>query len=158
ETTRVLSFVARSLDRLRGFDRFLAAADVVLRARPDVLAVVVGDPVVRRGLDVTFHNQDYPAHMMAQRPPADPGRIWFLGPSTPSPVADVLAAGGLPLAPGRAFPVARSLLGAMSAGWVVLAPDTEPPRQVIAPGRTGPLGDGPDVQALARAALAVLAD
>ena len=80
-STRVVTFVARSLDRLRGFDRFLAVADAVLRARPDVLCVVVGEPIVRRGLDVAFHNKDYPAHLMAQRPPVDPDRLWFLGTS-----------------------------------------------------------------------------
>ena len=58
-STRVVSFVARSLDRVRGLDRFLKLADVLLRSIPDVLCVVVGDPIVRRGLDVVFHNRDY---------------------------------------------------------------------------------------------------
>ena len=70
DETRVISFAARSLDRLRGFDRFLAVANALLRARADVLCVVVGDPIVRRGLDVEFHNRDYPAHLMAQQPPS----------------------------------------------------------------------------------------
>ena len=48
----------------------------------------------------------------------------------------------LHLAPGRPYPVARSLLEAMAAGCVVLASDTEPHRQVITPGRTGLLVDG----------------
>ena len=60
DSTRVVSFVARSLDRLRGFDRFLKLADCRAAARPDDPVVVVGDPVVRRGLDVAFHNRDYP--------------------------------------------------------------------------------------------------
>ena len=53
------SWPARST-ALRGFDRFLTLADALLRARPDVLCVVVGDPIVRRGLDVEFHNQRLP--------------------------------------------------------------------------------------------------
>ena len=134
DETRVVSFVARSLDRLRGFDRFLTVANALLRARADVLCVVVGDPIVRRGLDVDFHNRDYPAHLMAQQPPFDPDRLWFLGPSTPAVVAEVLAASDLHIAPSRPYPVARSLLEAMAAGCVVLASDTEPHREVIAPG------------------------
>ncbi len=158
ESTRVISFVARSLDRLRGFDRFLTVADAVLRARPDALIVVVGDPIVRRGLDVAFHNKDYPAHLLAQHPVTDPQRLWFLGASTPQTVAEVLAASDLHIAPGRVYPVARSLLEAMAAGCVVLASDTEPHRQVIRPGETGLLVDARDADSLARWALAVLDD
>ncbi len=158
DSTRVISFVARSLERLRGFDRLLAAADIVLRARPDALVVVVGDPIVRRGLDVTFHNKDYSAHLMAQRPPVDPGRLWFLGTASPKTVAEVLAASDLHVAPGRPYPVARSTLEAMAAGCVVLASDTEPHREVIADGETGLLVDADDAGAMARHALAVLDD
>jgi glycosyltransferase involved in cell wall biosynthesis len=158
ESTRVVSFVARSLDRLRGLDRFLIAADAVLRARPDAMIVVVGDPIVRRGLDVAFHNKDYSAHLLAQRPSLDSRRLWFVGASPPSTVAEVLAASDLHVAPGRAYPVARSLLEAMSSGCVVLASDTEPHRQVITPGETGLLVDASDADALSRRILAVLAD
>ena len=63
-------------------------------------------------------------------------------PSTPRRVAEVLAASDLHVAPGRPYPVARSLLEAMAAGCVVLASDTEPHREVIAPGETGLLVDG----------------
>jgi glycosyltransferase involved in cell wall biosynthesis len=158
DATRIVSFVARSLDRLRGLDRFLTAADAVLRARPDAMIVVVGDPIVRRGLDVAFHNKDYSAHLVSRRPPADPSRLWFLGASTPSTVAEVLAASDLHVAPGRVYPVARSLLEAMSAGCVVVASDTEPHRQVIAPGETGLLVDARDADALSGRILSVLDD
>ena len=114
----------------------------MLRARPDVLIVVVGDPIVRRGLDVAFHNRDYPAHLLAQQPSVDAERLWFLGASTPETVAEVLAASDLHIAPSRSYPVARSLLEAMAAGCVVLASDTEPHREVITPGQTGLLVDG----------------
>jgi glycosyltransferase involved in cell wall biosynthesis len=158
DSTRVVSFIARSLDRLRGFDRFLAVAEAVLRARRDVLIIVAGDPIVRRGLDVAFHNKDYPAQLLAGRPPVDRDRLWFLGPVSPSTVAEVLAGSDLHIAPGRPYPVARSLLEAMAAGCVVLASDTEPHREVITPGQTGLLAGGHDTEALARQALAVLAD
>ena len=154
----MISFVSRSIDRLRGFDRFLATADAVLRARPDALAVVVGDPIVRRGLDVTHHNKDYSAHLTAQRPPVDPGRLWFLGTASPKTVAEVLAASDLHIAPGRNFPVARSTLEAMAAGCVVMASDSEPHREVIEHGRTGLLLDAEDSAAMAQQALAVLDD
>jgi glycosyltransferase involved in cell wall biosynthesis len=152
-----VSFVARSLDRLRGLDRFLKLAHVLLRSSPDVLCVVVGDPIVRRGLDVAFHNRDYVAHLLSQNPPFDRERLWFLGNSTPSVVAEVLAASDLHVAPARPYPVARSLLEAMAAGAVVLASDTEPHREVITPGQPGLLVEERDSDALAKQALEVLA-
>jgi glycosyltransferase involved in cell wall biosynthesis len=157
-STRVVSFVARSLDRLRGFDRFLAVADALLRAHPDVLCVVAGDPIVRRGLDVAFHNRDYPAHLLAGHPLDDPARVWFVGAAAPSVVAEILAASDLHIAPSRSYPVARSLLEAMATGCIVVATDTGPHREVITTEQNGILIDGQDSDGFLRTALAVLAD
>ncbi len=156
-STRVVSFVARSLDRLRGLDRFLKLADVLLRSSPDIVCVVVGDRIVRRGLDVVFHNRDFAAELVGKHPPFDPSRLWFLGMSTPAVVAEVLASSDLHVAPGRPYPVQRSLLEAMAAGCVVLASDTEPHREVLSQGQTGLLVEERDDDALAKQALDVLA-
>jgi glycosyltransferase involved in cell wall biosynthesis len=155
--TRVVTFVARSLDRLRGLDRFLKLANVLLRASADVLCVIVGDRLVRRGLDVAYHNRDYSAHLLEQEPPFDPKRLWFTGNLTQAAVAEVLAASDLHVAPSRPYPVARSLLAAMSSGCVVLASDTEPHREILTHGQTGLLVDELDSDALAKQAIAVLA-
>jgi glycosyltransferase involved in cell wall biosynthesis len=153
---RVLSFVSRSLDRLRGFDRFWQAANAILRARSDVICVMVGDPVVQRGLDTEFHNRDYLAHLCQSCPPVDRERLWFLARATPRVVAEVLTVSDLHLAPGRPYPVARSVLEAMSSGCVVLASDTEPHREVLTHGQTGLLADFSDPDSIVREALAVL--
>jgi glycosyltransferase involved in cell wall biosynthesis len=158
DATRVVSFVSRSVDRLRGFDRFLSVATALLQARDDVLCVVVGDPVVRRGLDVVFHGRDYVAHTLAQQAPVDRSRFWFLGLSAPAVVAEVLAASDLHLAPGQSYPVARSVLEAMAAGCIVLASDTEPHREVITSGENGLLVAAGDAESMVRQALAVLVD
>src|SRR5262249_38929712 len=88
---KVVSFVARSLDRLRGFDRFLALANRLLKARTDVLCVVVGDHLVHHSLDVQFCGQDYRSQLLARAPLHDPERCWFLGPVSQDAVANVLA-------------------------------------------------------------------
>lgn len=158
ESTRVVSFVARSLDRLRGLDRFLDAAEILARESPDTLFVIAGDPIVRRGLDTSFHNKDYSAHLMARRPAIDPARVWFLGPVSRSVVAELLAASDLHIAPGRPYPVARSTLEAMASGCVLLASDTAPHREIMTHGETGLLVDAQDADTLARLARSVLAD
>jgi glycosyltransferase involved in cell wall biosynthesis len=155
---RVVTFVSRSLDRLRGFDRFVRLANRLMRARSDVLCVALGSPVVRRGLDVEFYGQDYRAHVLAREPLHDPNRIWFVDVARPSQVADVLAASDLHVYPSRSYPMARSLLEAMAAGCVVLAADTPPVREVIDPGRTGLLAPEADADAWERLALEALRD
>ena len=106
----------------------------------------------------TFITAITPLTCWPSSPSSDADRLWFLGPSSPAVVAEVLAASDLHIAPSRPYPVARSLLEAMAAGCVVLASDTDPHREVIVPGQTGLLVDGRDTDGLARQALAVLAD
>jgi glycosyltransferase involved in cell wall biosynthesis len=153
---RVVTFVARHLDRVRGFDRFLALANRLLRERPDVLCLVVGDAVVQRGLDVAFYNQDYRAHLLRQTPPCDPRRLWFLGAVPPAVVGEVLAASDLHVYPGRPYPVSRSLVEALAAGCVVMAWDSEPVHEFLGHGRNGLLVWADDLDAQVRQALAVL--
>ena len=116
----------------------------------------MGDRLVRRGLDVAFHNRDYSAHLLEQDPPFDPERLWFVGDAPQATVAEVLAASDLHVAPSRPYPVARSLLAAMASGCVVLASDTAPHREVLTHGLTGLLVDELDSGALVKEALAVL--
>jgi glycosyltransferase involved in cell wall biosynthesis len=155
---RVVTFVARSLDRLRGFDRFLACANRLLRARANVLCVVVGSSLVRRGLDVTHHQQDYRAHLLKQAPLHDPERVWFLGGVPDTQVAEALAASDLHLYPSRPYVIARSLVEAMGAGCIILAADTEPVQEFITHAETGLLAPADDADAWERQALAVLDD
>jgi glycosyltransferase involved in cell wall biosynthesis len=155
---RVVSFVARALDRVRGFDRFVSLANELLRGEPNVLCLVVGAATVQRGLDVWFFNRDYRAHVLGQAPLHDPERVWFLDTVPPAVVAEVLAASDLHIYPSRPYPVARSLLEAMASGCVVLAGDEAPVREVVTQGRTGLLVPPADLDGWVRTARAVLAD
>ncbi len=154
--TRVVTFISQVPDRLRGFDRFLSLANRLMAERRDVVCVVVGDGPVRRMVDLRHYNQSYADLLLAQSPPIDPDRFWRLGTVAPAVVADVLAASDLHIHPSRSYPVARSLLEAMSAGVVVLAWDTEPVREFLEPGRTGLLVPPDDPDQALRTALAVL--
>lgn len=156
--TRVVSFVARSLDRLRGFDRFIELANRLMKARPDVLCVAVGDPLVHQGLDISFYGQDYAAHVLTRTPPVDPDRLWLLGAVARDTVAEVLAASNLHVYPSRPYVVSRSLVEAMSAGCTNLAWDTAPVREFLVHGQTGLLVRPDDPDAAERLARAVLAD
>jgi glycosyltransferase involved in cell wall biosynthesis len=158
EGTRVVSFVARSLDRLRGFDRFVALANVLLRARPDVVCVAAGGGPVQRGLDVQYYQTDYADTVLRQTPPADPERFWLLGPVPPAAVADLLARSDVHVYPSRPYGVSRSLLEAMAAGRVVVAADTGPVREFVTHGQTGLLVPGAEPEHWAEAVRVVLDD
>jgi len=135
--TRIVTFVARNLEQLRGFDRFMDLANRLARHRSDVVCVVVGDFQVQRGLDVKFYGQDYREHVFSRNPPHNPERFWFLGSASPAAVAEVLKASDLHVYPSRSYVVSRSLVEAMAGGCVILAADTVPVREFITPGQTG---------------------
>jgi glycosyltransferase involved in cell wall biosynthesis len=156
--TLVVSFVARNLDRVRGFDRFLELANRLLRRYPSLVCIVLGGPIVQRGLDFRFFNQDYASRALQENPPHDPQRLWMLGSVQPEAVAEVLTASDLHVYPSRSFPVSRSMLEALASGCIVLASDTEPVREIITDGQTGLLAAGNDPESWERQACAVLDD
>ncbi len=155
---KVLTYVAKSLDQLRGFDRFLNLANSLIRERPDVIALAVGDPTVVRTLDVAWHGRNYRDHLLQLAPPTDPGRVWFPGAVTPQALAEILARSDLHVAPGRTYPISRSMLQAMAAGTVVLATDNAPNREIIEHGIDGWLAPADDPDAWFRRTLEVLDD
>jgi glycosyltransferase involved in cell wall biosynthesis len=156
--TKVVSFVARTLDRLRGFDRFLTLAARLQRARPDVLCIAAGLTSVSRMLDLRHYGQDYAARLVAESPLPDASRFWSLGLVGPATIAELFAATELHVVPSRIYSAQRSLVEAMAAGALVLAWDTPPVRELLDADRTGLLVSSDDDEGAARAALAALAD
>jgi glycosyltransferase involved in cell wall biosynthesis len=155
---KVVTFVAKCLDRLRGFDRFLKLANALIRDRKDVVAVAVGDPKVSRALDTSYHGRDYREVALQNDPSPDADRLWFPGYVDPKSLADILAISDLHVYPSRTYPVSRSLLQAMATGRVVLASDDPPVREIVRGGVDGLLVPPDDPDAWVRLANAVLDD
>ncbi len=156
--TRIVSFVASVPDRLRGFDRFVALANQLLRERSNVLCVVAGGGRVRHMMDVRYYGEDYSAIVLRDNPPFDPSRFWQLGHVSPDIVSHLLAITDLHIVAGRPYSVPRSCLEAMGAGAVVLAWDNEPIREFITRGENGLIAPSDDLDAQRKLALAVLDD
>ena len=135
--TKVVTYVARGLESVRGFDLFLAVADRIVRERSDVLFVVAGDERAYYGWD-TFHAGGVPFREWAMAGTGvDPSRFVFLGQVPPETLADVLRRSDLHLYLTVPFVVSWSLFNALSTGLVVLGADVEPVREVIEPGVNG---------------------
>lgn len=155
---KVVSFVARCLDRVRGFDRFVRLAATLQRDDRDVLCVAAGGPVSARAIDPAFFGQDYLAHALAQTPLPDRERFWVLGSVAPAVVGELVRASDLHVYPSRTYPIGQSLLEALAHGCVVLASDDAPVREVIADGVTGLLVPGKDDAAWHQQSMKVLSD
>lgn len=152
--TKLVTFVARSLDRLRGLDRFVAIAERIASARNDVVFALAGDPKVDRPLDVQWHNHVYLDALQLCHPRFDWSKFQVLGHLRSDELAELMAMSNLHLAPGRIYPLCRSTLQAMACGAPVLASDTPPHRAVFGNG----VIPGADIDAWVAQSLAVLDD
>ncbi len=154
---KVVTFVARSLDRLRGFDRFVGIVDRLVRAEPNVVAVAVGSRVADHPFDFAHYGRDYPLILLGENPPTSLERLWMPGVLPPDDVRRLLARSDLHVYASRPHPASRSLVEAMAAGCVVLAFETEAALEVIEPGVSGLLVPT-DLDEASRIALGVLQD
>ncbi len=137
ESAPVVTFVARSLDHVRGFDRFAALVERLQRESPDLVAIAAGRPVVDRTLDHAHFGRDYPALVLAGRPAIDRDRLWLPGILAPADLRALLARSDLHVVASRPHAASRSLVEAMAAGCAVVAFDTEAVREFVEDGVSG---------------------
>jgi glycosyltransferase involved in cell wall biosynthesis len=156
--TRVVTYVSRGLESIRGFDVFMNVADRIARARSDVIFVVVGGEEIHYGWDkLHTGSPSFKKWTMSQHD-YDLNRFVFLGRVLPEQLADVLRISDLHIYLTAPFVLSWSVLNAMASGCVVLASDVAPVREVIEPGQNGLVAPLFDVDRLTEAALAVLDD
>jgi glycosyltransferase involved in cell wall biosynthesis len=153
---RVVTFVARGLESVRGFDLFMRLAERIGAVRPDVHFVVVGGTDTHYGWDPLFTGGRPFKDWVMEHFAGDCSRVHFLGMVDPAVLADVLARSALHVYLSVPFVASWSLLNALSAGCVVLAGDVESVREIVDPGRHGLLAPLFDTEEQTRRALNVL--
>jgi glycosyltransferase involved in cell wall biosynthesis len=156
--TRVVTFVSRGLESIRGFDLFMKVADRIGRARKDVLFVVVGGEEIHYGWDKLHTGMPSFKQWVLSRGTYDLSRFLFLGRILPEQLADILRISDLHIYLTAPFVLSWSLMNAMASGCVVLGSDTPPVREVICPGENGLIEPLFDVDRLTETALRVLDD
>jgi glycosyltransferase involved in cell wall biosynthesis len=156
--TRLVTFVARGLESMRGFDLFMEVARRIADARPDVLFVVVGQEESYYSWDLLHTGRRSFKEWVLSRGNYDLSRFLFLRHLEPEQLADLLGLSDLHVYLTVPFVLSWSLLNALACGCVVLASDVPPVREVIDPGKNGLVGALFDADGLAEAALRVLAD
>lgn len=156
--TRIVTYVSRGLESIRGFDLFMRTAQRVARARPDVLFAVVGNDQMYYGWDsLCVGPQTFKQWTLAQGD-YDLSRFLFLGILEPNALAELLSLSDLHLFLTIPATLSWSLFNALACGCVVLASDVPPVREVIEPGVTGLVEPVFDTDRLAETALRVLDD
>ena len=153
---RVVTFAARGLESMRGFDLFLRLARRIARERSDVFFVVAGDEEAYYGWDELHTGGVKFKRWALERGDYDLSRFVFLGQVEPARLAAVLARSDLHVYLSVPFVLSWSLFDALSCGCVVLAGDVPPVRELIEPGRTGLLAPLFDEEQQAAMALRVL--
>ena len=153
---RVVTYVSRGLESMRGFDLFVEVAGRIARERSDAVFVVAGAGTTYYGWDNHYTDgADFRSWAM-ERHGADASRFAFLGHVEPEVLSAVLARSDLHLFPSVPFVPSWSLFNAMASGCVVLGADVEPVREVVEEGRTGLLAPLFDSARWADRALEVL--
>jgi glycosyltransferase involved in cell wall biosynthesis len=154
---RVVTYVARGLESMRGFDLFLELAQRIGRARPDVYFMVAGDETTYYGWDRHHTGGATFKEWVLARGGYDLSRFVFLGHVEPAVLANVLRRSDLHVYLSVPFVLSWSVLNALACGCVVLAGDVAPVREVIEPDQTGLVRPLFDLDLLTESALAVLA-
>ncbi|GIW86712.1 MAG: glycosyl transferase [Isosphaeraceae bacterium] len=157
--TRLVTFTARGLESIRGYDLFLGLAARIARERSDTLFVVVGADEVHYGWDpVRIRDRSFASWARARHPDLPDDRLVHLGHISPEQLADLLCLSDLHVYLSVPFATSWSLFDALASGAVVLAGDVPPVREVVEPGQHALLAPLFDPETLADAALSVLND
>jgi glycosyltransferase involved in cell wall biosynthesis len=156
--TRIVTYVSRGFESMRGFDIFMRAAKKIYTADPRVVFLIVGSDRVCYGGDMKFIPDKSFKDFILRQDDYDMKRLLFLGSLKPADLVQVLSLSDLHFYLTVPFVLSWSLLDALACGCTVLASDTAPVREFIHHGQTGLLQNFFDVDGFVATALQVLKD
>jgi glycosyltransferase involved in cell wall biosynthesis len=158
ESTRIVTYVSRGFESMRGFDIFMQAARRISQEYPDVLFVVVGSDRICYGGDHKHIRHDtFREHVLALDD-YDLSKFLFTGVVPVTSLVDILSLSDLHIYLTVPFVLSWSLMNALACGCTILASNTAPVAEMISEGENGLLVDFFDVDGLARRAVEVLRD
>lgn len=156
--TRIVTYVSRGFESMRGFDIFMRAARLIAAQFDDVAFIVVGSDRVAYGGDESHTAGKTFKEWVLARDEYDLSKFHFVGRLPQDQLARLLASSDLHIYLTVPFVLSWSMMDALSCGAVVLGSDTTPVREMIRDGENGLLADFFSPEAFAEKALAVLQD
>lgn len=158
DDVRVVTYVARGFEAMRGFDIFIRVANRIAAAMANVVFVVVGSDRICYGGDTAhIKTKTFREHVLRKEQP-DLRRFRFLGPVPPAKLVEILSLSDLHIYLTAPFVLSWSPLNALACECVLLGSDTPPVREVIRHEQNGLLAEFFDVEGLTAQALRVLKD
>ncbi len=152
----VVTYVARNLEKARGFHVFMRALPGILNARPNARVLIVG------GNDTSYGGKSkFPGGLRAEMEAevskgVDWERVHFLGQVPYGDYQKIIQISRCHIYMTMPFVLSWSLLESMSMGATVVASDVAPVREAITDGKTGLLVDFFDPAALSARVVDVL--
>lgn len=158
-TTRVVTYVSRGFESMRGFDIFMKSAKRIAQRYPDVLFFIVGTDRIAYGGDENYIDgkKTFKEWVLSQDE-YDMSKFVWTGRLTPPDLGRLLATSDLHIYLTVPFVLSWSMMDAMSCGAVVLGSRTPPVEEMIRDGENGLLADFFSPEDFADKAVAVLKD
>jgi glycosyltransferase involved in cell wall biosynthesis len=153
---RVVSYVARGLEAIRGFDIFMKVAKRIYREYPNVVFVVAGRERAAYASDVQSSGAPTFKKWTLRQDSYDLSKFRFVGWLPTPDLVQLFNLTDLHIYLTTPFPLSWSLFNAMACGATVLASNTAPVCELVAHGRNALLVDFFEVDALAEQAIKVL--
>lgn len=147
DAEEIVTYATRGMEPYRGFPEFMRAAALLLKARPKLHIVVVGNDRVAYGKQLP-KGQTWRKNMLNELKP-DMSRIHFTGLLPYEQYVQVLQASTVQVYLTVPFVLSWSLIESLSCGALMVASNTSPLHEVIEDGENGFLTDFFDHEALA---------
>jgi glycosyltransferase involved in cell wall biosynthesis len=156
--TRVVTYVSRGLESIRGFDIFMRVAKRICDVMPNVIFLIAGEERTNYGHELHHIGQQSFKQYVLSKDNYDLSRIHFLGRIPTSDLATLYSLSDLHVYLTAPFVLSWSLVQAMSSECTILGSATAPVQEAIDHGTHGLLESFYDVDSLAKQALQVLRD
>lgn len=152
----IITYVARGMESMRGFDIFMKMAKILGPRRKGVLFVMVGQDRICYGGGARFTGGKTFKEWALSREEYDLSRFHFTGLLQTPELAGLFSLTDLHVYLTVPLVLSWSLIDALASGAKVLASDTAPVREMIRHGENGLLTDSFDAEMMAGAAEQVL--
>jgi glycosyltransferase involved in cell wall biosynthesis len=156
EGTRIVTYVSRGLESIRGFDVFMKVAKRLCDRRKDVVFFVVGEDRICYGGDADFTGSSSFKQWVLARDDYDLSRFIFTGLLPPPQLVHLFALSDLHIYLTVPFVLSWSLMNALACGVTLLCSNTPPVREMVRHGENGLLMDFFDVEGMTDQAEKVL--
>lgn len=153
---RVVTYVSRGLESIRGFDIFMKVAKLLYQRRRDVVFFVAGEDRICYGGDADFTGSKSFKQWVLARDDYDLSRFVFTGLLPTPALVQLFALSDLHIFLTVPFVLSWSLMDALACGTTVLASNTPPVREMVRHSHNGLLADFFDVEGLVQLANQVL--